>query len=336
MSTSDPYSEIMRLLTGFRISQAIHVAATLGVADLLKDGPRTANALATATNTDPRTLYRLLRTLAAAGVFREEADRQFSLAPMGDCLRTDAPRPVGPFAAFIARPYQWELWGQLLRSVRTGENAFRYVHGTSLWDYLSRHPEEGAIFDQGITGFSRGIVEAVARAYDFSSIACVVDVGGGEGTQLAAILARHPTMHGVLLDQPEVVTRAQPVLAAAGVYGRCDVVGGTFFEAVPSGGDVYLLKFILHDWDDAASLTILQNCRQACGPNAKLLVVEQLVAPPNEGLFTKLADLQMLVGPGGEERTEEEFAALFAAAKFRLEKVIVASTGVYILECQPA
>jgi O-methyltransferase domain/Dimerisation domain len=336
MATSDPYSDIMRLLTGYRISQAIHVAATLGVADLLKDGPRATDALAAATNTDPRTLYRLLRALAAAGIFCEETDRQFSLAPMGEYLRTDAPRPVGPFAAFIARPYVWQAWGQLLHCVRTGENAFHHVHGASQWDYQSRHPEEGAIFARAMTGYSIGIVEAVLRAYDFSSFACVVDVGGGEGTQLAAILARHPAMRGILLDQPEIVTQAQPVLAAAGVDGRCDAVGGTFFEAVPGGGDAYLLKFILHDWDDAASVTILKNCRKACGPKAKLLVVEQLLASPNEGLATKLADLQMLVGPGGEERTEGEFASLFTAAGFRLEKIIVATTGVYILECQPA
>jgi|tagenome__1003787_1003787.scaffolds.fasta_scaffold20890630_2 hypothetical protein len=336
MSTSDPYSDIMRLLTGYRISQAIHVAATLGVADLLKDGPRTTDALAASTNTDPRTLYRLLRALAAAGVFHEETGRQFSLAPMGEYLRMDAPHSVGPFAAFIARPYVWEPWGQLLHSVRTGKNAFHHVHGVSSWDYQLQHPEEGAIFARGMTGFSIGNIEAIVRAYDFSSFACIVDVGGGEGTQLAAILARHPAMRGILFDQPETVTRAQHVLAAAGVNERCDAVGGSFFETVPGGGDAYLLKFILHDWDDAASLAILRNCRKACGPKAKLLVVEQLIASPNEGLATKLTDLQMLVGPGGEERTEGEFATLFAAAGFRLEKTIVATTGVNILECQPA
>ena len=335
MTTTDPYSDIMRLLTGYRISQAIHVAATLGVADLLKEGPRTTDDLAAATNTESRTLYRLLRTLAAAGVFREETHRQFSLAPMGEYLRTDATRSVGPFAAFIGRPYVWEPWGHLLHSVRTGENAFHHVHGVSQWDYQSGHPEEAALFARGMTGYSTGIVEAVLRAYDFSSFACVVDVGGGEGTQLAAILARYPAMRGILLDQPDTVIRAQPVLAAAGVNERCDVVGGTFLEAVPGGGDAYLLKFILHDWGDADSLTIQQNCRQACKANAKLLVLERVVGPPNEGLATKFADLQMLVGPGGEERSEGEFAALFAAAGFRLEKIIAVTQGLCILEGLP-
>jgi ubiquinone/menaquinone biosynthesis C-methylase UbiE len=322
----------MRLLNGYRVTQAIHVAATLGIADLLKDGPRFADDLAAATGSHPGALYRVLRALAAVGVFREEADRRFSLAPMGRCLCSDAERPVGPYAAFVGRPHHWQAWGDLLHSTLTGENAFRHVHGVGVWDYLANNPEEGAIFDRAMTGNSRGIAERIMSAYDFSPFGRVVDVAGGQGALLAAILAAHQTMSGILFDRPEVVARARPVLEAARVTERCEVVGGSFFEAVPEGGDAYLLKYILHDWDDAASFSILRACRRACGPNAKLLVMERVVAPPNEGTETKISDLNMLVSPGGKERTGKEFVALLASAGFRMERIVEVDARLSVIE----
>ncbi len=335
MPEQNPSIELTRLVNGYQVSQALHVVATLGIADLLRDGPRTSDDLAAAADAHPRTLYRVLRALAAVGVFREAEGRSFSLTTMGEGLRSDARDPVGPWAAFIGRPYYWQAWAHLLHSVRTGENAFRHLHGADVWEYRAQHAEEGAIFDRAMTGLSQGVAGAVVSAYDFSRFGRVVDVGGGQGALLVAILAAHPGMRGVLLDQPHVVTRAGEVLRAAGVGNRCEVVGGSFFDAVPEGGDAYLLKAILHDWDDAASIAILKACRRAMRPEAKLLVLERVVAPANEGPDAKFGDLNMLVAPGGQERTGDEFAVLFAAADFRLTAVAPTGTRLSVIEAVP-
>jgi hypothetical protein len=335
MTASNPTAELRRLLNGYRVTQAIHVAATLGIADLLKEGPRHSDELAATTHTHPGALYRVLRALAAIGVFHEDGERRFSLTPLSQCLRSDATQPVGPYAIFVGRPHQWQAWGDLLRSVRTGENAYRHVHGVDLWEYITEHPEDGAIFDRAMTTNSHGVNEAIVAAYDFSPFGRVVDVGGGQGRLLAAVLAAHPAMRGVLQDRPEVVVRAQPGLEAAGVASRCEVVGGDFFETVPAGGDAYVLKLILHDWDDAASLRILAACRRACGLQARLLVMERVIPPPNEGEEVKISDLHMLVSPGGQERTREEFMALFAEAGFRLERVVGVDAPISVIEALP-
>jgi hypothetical protein len=335
MVARNPSAELMHLLNGYRVTQAIHVAATLGIADLLQTGPHSADDLAAATGSHPGALYRVLRALAAVGVFREEADRRFSLAPMGRCLCSDAERPVGPYAAFVGRPHHWQAWGDLLHSTLTGENAFRHVHGVGVWDYLADNPDEEMIFDRAMTGNSRGVAERIMAVYDFSPFRRVVDVAGGQGAMLAAVLAAHRTMYGVLFDRPEVIARAQPLLDAAGVADRCEVVGGSFFEAVPEGGDAYLLKYILHDWDNHGSVSILRACRRACAPNAKLLVMERIIAPPNEGLETKISDLNMLVSPNGQERTREEFAELLAAAGFRMEQIVEVDARLSLIESVP-
>jgi hypothetical protein len=337
MAPQTPALDLIRLVNGYQISQAIHVAAALGIADHLAAGERTSDDLAAATGAHPPTLYRLLRALAAAGVFREGPDRRFALTPMGECLRSDAPAPVAPWAVFIGRPYLWGAWAHLLHSVRTGQNAFRHLHGTSNFEYRSRHPEEQAIFDRAMSAGSRRHSAAVLAAYDFSPFRRVVDVGGGEGALLGDILAAHPHLRGTLFDQPHVVARARPALEAAGVLGRCDIAGGSFFEAVPGGGDAYVLKYILHDWDDAAYAAILKACRRAMGPGARLLVLERLVDPPNEGADNKFNDLNMLVEPGGLERTPAEFADLFAASGFRLTRVVpTTTTPLNVIEGVPA
>ncbi|MGB8273875.1 MAG: methyltransferase, partial [Alphaproteobacteria bacterium] len=322
MTEPDHPSQLMRLVNGFQVSQAIHVAATLGIADLLANGPRASDDLAAKTKTDPGALYRLLRALAAAGVFREESGKRFALAPLGACLRSDAPVPVAPWAALVGRPNYWQAWGSLLHSVRTGENAFRHVHGASTWEYRALHPEEGRMFDAAMTGLSRQVSKAVVEAYDFGSFGRVVDVGGGRGVILAAILAANPAVRGVLFDQPHVMADAGPVLRDAGVADRCDVQGGNFFTSVPAGGDCYILKAILHDWNDAEATQILRVCRAAMPADGKLLLVEQVIAPPNEGLIGKMSDLNMLVAPNGRERTADEFADLLALAGFRLTSVV--------------
>lgn len=330
-----PSLALKRLVDGYQMSQAIHVAATLGIADLLAGGARASDDLAAATATDPRTLYRLLRALASVGIFHEDEDRHFSLTPLGDCLRSNALEPVGGWAAYIGRPFYWEAWSDLLHSVKTGENAFRHVHGTDAWDYRARHPEENAIFDRAMTANARRTTEAVLVAYDFARFTRIVDVGGGQGALLAAILARYPAARGVLFDQSHVVARAEAILLRAGVADRCEVVGGDFFAAVPDGGDGYLMRAILHDWDDTEAIAILRSCRRAIAPPGRLLVIEWVIAPPNEGRDAKFGDLNMLVAPGGRERTREEYVALFASADFRLTGVFATAMGMSVIEAVP-
>lgn len=326
MGDQRPSAALIGLVNGFQVSQAIHVAATLGIADLLKNGPRSSEDLAAATDTHPRSLYRLLRALASVGIFREDKDRRFALTPFGDCLCSDASEPIGPWAVYIGQPEYQQAWGNLLHSVRTGETAFTHVHGMNMWEYNARNPMAGVIFDRAMTGGSRRVADAVLNAYDFQRFACVVDVGGGHGALLAAILTKHPSMRGVVFDQPHVVTGAEQVLRKAGIANRCQVVGGDFFEAVPDGGDAYVLKSILHDWEDEQARIILRNCRRVIGPNGKLLVIEQEISPPNEGTRGKFSDLNMLVRTGGQERTREEWVALFATGGFRLMGVIPTET----------
>lgn len=335
MTPSQPFVEIMRLVNGYRVSQAIHVAAVLGIADLLKDGPRTSDDLAAETKTHPRSLYRLLRALAAVGVFREEPARRFAGTPLSDCLRSDAPAPAAPWAEFVGQQPVWQAWGHLLHSVRTGANAFAHVHGVDVWTYRSQHPQDGAIFDRAMTGISRAVGEAVATAYDFGRFACIIDVGGGQGAFLAQVLAVHRAPRGVVFDQPHVVAGAPAMLEAAGIADRCTVRAGSFFEAVPEGGDAHVLKGILHDWEDAAAVAILRACRTAIRPGGKVLLIERLIAPPNEAAEAKFSDLNMLVSPGGQERTREEFAALFAAAGLRLAAIVATGTALNVIEGVP-
>src|SRR5262245_41290702 len=306
MNEPTPFAALMQLINGYQVSQAIHVAATLGIADLLRGGSRSSEELAEATQTDPRTLYRVLRALATVGVFREDDGQRFALTPMGECLCSDAGESAGPWAAFVGRPYYWNAWGELLHSVRTGENAFRHLHGTDVWRYRAAHAEEGVIFDRALTAISHGVGKAVAERCDFRAARCLIDVGGGQGAFLARILASHPEARGILFDQPHVVARAEGVLREAGVTDRCEVVGGDFFQSVPRGGDVYLMKAVLHDWYDPEATDILRVCRRAMDGSARLMVVEAVIAPPNEGRVAKFADLNMLVVPGGQERTREE------------------------------
>lgn len=331
-----PSVALKRLVDGYQVTQAIHVVATLGIADLLRDGPRASDDLAAMTDTHPGALYRLLRALASVGVFAEESDRRFALTPLGDCLRSDAPEPVNGWAAFIGRPYHWSAWADLLHSVRTGENAFQHLHGMDVWEYRVAHPEENVIFNGAMTALSRRAAEAVLAAYDFGRFRRVVDIGGGRGALLAAILTRHPDTQGVLFDLPHVVANAERLLRDAGVADRCEVVGGDFFAAVSDGGDAYMLRAILHDWEDTEATAILLSCRRAIAAEGRLLVIEWLVSPSNEGRDGKFSDLNMLVSPGGRERTREEYSTLIAAAGFRLTSVFPTAIGLAVIESVPA
>jgi hypothetical protein len=329
-------ADVRRLVNGFRISQAIHVAVVLGISDRLADGPRSAAELAEQTGCEPRSLYRLLRALAAVGVYEELDGQRFRSAPMGDALRTDAIEPVAGFAAFVGRPYNWQAWAGLLHSVRTGENAFRSIHGQDVWEYRIEHPEESVIFDAAMTSQSIFVAQSVLDAYDFGRFTEVVDVGGGRGAFLAAVLNRWPHLRGVVFDQPHVVQGAPELMRRAGVDARCTVVAGSFFDTVPAGRDAYVMKNVVHDWPDEQAVTILRACRAGMTGSATLQLVERLIQAPNEGPDAALSDLNMLVSPGGQERTEAEYAALLATAGFQLTTVTPTSTDVSVIEAIPA
>jgi hypothetical protein len=319
-------AELRRLVNSYQLSQAIHVAAVLGIADLLANGPRSSDELAAATGADPRAMYRLLRALAAFGLFREYDERRFSLTELGDALRTDAPESVAGWAAFVGRRNIRDAWSALEESIRTGENAFQVAHGMSVWEYRAQHREEGEIFDRAMASSTQLVIRSLIEAYDFGRFGTIVDVGGGNGSLVRALLAEYPKLNGVLFDQPHVVEGVD-----LGERGR--VVSGSFFESVPEGGDAYLLKWIIHDWEDEESVAILRTVR---AQGVTLLVIERVVGPPNEGPETKLGDLNMLVGPGGQERTLDEFRVLFEAAGYELVGNTPTDSGMFVLEGAPA
>ena len=332
MSRESPTQALRRLINGYQVTQAIHVAATLGIADLLGDGPLSSDELAARASAHPRSLHRVLRALASVGVLHEGDDGRFALTEIGEGLRSDAAEPLGGWAAYVGGPAHFSAWGALLHAVRTGENAFQSVHGANVWEYRAEHPEDGAVFDRAMTDVSRRANRELLEAYDFGRFERVVDVGGGHGAFLAAVLAAHPATRGVLFDQPHVVADAAPVLEAAGVSERCEVIAGSFFDTVPPGADAYLLKAIVHDWEDDDAVRILRNVRSAATDGATVLVVERELGAPNENPDAKFSDLNMMVGPGGRERTRDELATLFAAAGFTLERVVPTAIGLNVFE----
>lgn len=326
-------AELMQMVNGYQVSQAICVAATLGIADRLADGARTSDELAAMTGSHPRSLYRLLRALASVGIFFEEEGHSFALTPLGGALRADTRHSVAPWACMVERPYYRKAWGDLLHSVRTGENAFHHAHGMGVWAYRAEKPEESVIFDRAMSSFAPAVAAAVLDAYDFSPFATIMDVGGGQGALLAAILTRNPQQKGILFDQPQVVAGAAATIAP--VADRCQVVSGDFFAAVPEGADAHLMKWILHDWDDERSLAVLRSCRRSIRPDGRLVILESLLAPPNEGARAKFADLNMLAVPGGQERSVEEYARLFDATGFELTMAVDTGPRISVMECRP-
>jgi SAM-dependent methyltransferase len=325
--SENPHDQLAHLLSGYWYTQTIYVVAKLGLAELIQDRPRSVLELAQATGTNPKALYRLLRALASLGIFAEDQGR-FVLTPLAECLLDPAMKAL----ATVRGEFQYRAWGELLSSVQTGNSAFEKVYGQPLFDYFAEHPETGKLFDQAMTGVHGRETEAMLEAYDFSGIKTLADIGGGNGSVITAILRRHPAMQGLLFDLAGVAARAKADIEAAGLGGRCGVAAGNFFEGVPPSADAYLLRHIIHDWDDDQSQTILRNCRRAMGRGGKLLVVEGIVPPGNEPSVSKFFDLAMLVLPGGMERTEDEYRQLFEAAGLRLTRVVPTRTWVSVLE----
>jgi hypothetical protein len=332
---TDASRTLLQMIMGFRITQMIYVAARLRIADLLNDGPQTADTLAQATGTHAPSLYRLLRALAGQGIFAEDEHGRFALTPLAEPLRTGVPGSQRPAALVFGEPVRWGLWGNLLYSVTTGEPAFQHMHGTTMWEYQAAHPELNTNFNDFMTANTTYQAASVVAAYDFSPINTLVDVGGGHGMLIAAILQANPGMRGILCDAPHVVSGARPTLEAAGLVDRCELEECDFFSSVPKGGDAYILKFIIHDWDDEHALAILRTVRKAMPDDGRLLLVENVIPPGNSPHPGKLGDLQMLLALGGRERTEAEYGALFGKAGFRLTRTVPTQGQLSIIEATP-
>ena len=329
-----PPATLLQMMTGYWVSQALYVAAKLGVADLLADGPRPVEALAAATQTDTLSLRRVLRALASVGVFTEARPGTFALTPLAALLQTRTPDSMRALAIMYAEE-QYRAWGDLLHSVQTGATAFERQFGTSYFAYLAQHPEADRVFNEAMTGWTTQLVGAVVDAYDFSPFQTIVDVGGGYGTLLVAMLRSNPAARGILFDQPHVIAAAGEQMVVAGVAERCTTVGGDFFVEVPAGGDAYVLAQILHDWNDERSVAILQQCRRVMPAHGKLLVIELVLPPGEDPFFGKWLDLHMLVLVGARERTAAEYGALFHAAGFELARVVPTPAGPSVVEAVP-
>jgi ubiquinone/menaquinone biosynthesis C-methylase UbiE len=320
---------------GLVAQRALYAAAKLGVADVFAGGEVSSDHVAREVGAEPESTYRLMRTLASLGILAESAGRQFSLTPTGELLRTDHPQSMRQWIVFSGEPAYLAAWGEIVYTIQTGRPAWDKAHSLSFFEYLASHSEAGRIFDEAMTSLSHEEAEAVADAYDFSQFHEIVDVGGGHGKLLVTLLKRYPPMHGVVFDQPQVIEQARDMLAAEELGDRCRLAEGDFFNEVPAGGDAYLLKYILHDWDDAHAVTILAGCRRAIRPDGKLLLVETVVPGPDESHFAKLQDLEMLVLFASRERTEEEYGQMLSRAGFRLERVVRTVQPVSVIEAVP-
>jgi hypothetical protein len=314
--------QLLRMLQGYFLTQVVHVFASLGIADHLADGPKTSHALARLTATDEDALRRLLRTAVGFGLLEERHPGGFALLPLGALLRSDAPGSLRDYIIAMAAPSFWLPWGQLEHAIRSGKEAFTDVFGMNVWDYYAQHPHEGRDFAHAMSNITAMVADEVVAQYDVSTYQKIVDVGGSHGTLLAALLRANPAAKGVLFDRPNVIAEARQAIHARGLTERVELVGGDFFEEVPAGADLYLLKWILHDWDDAQSRAILRNIHRVAAAHSKLLIVERLLPSAPEPSLVHLMDLNMLVLAGGRERSREEFETLLSSAGYRLERVM--------------
>ena len=327
-----PPLQMLQLISGFWIARCVYIAAKLGIPDLLKDGPKTAEELATATKTHAPSLFRVLRALAAVRVLTQSDGYRFGKTPMLETLRSDVPGSLRAFAMTELGEEHYPAWGELLYSVRTGGIGFDKAFGEPCWEFYAKHPENAQIFNDAMSGMTAQAENALHAAYDFTGINTIIDLGGGHGGLITSILTRHPNLRGILFDAPVVVEGAKPKIAASPIADRCEVIGGDFFQSVPAGGDAIIMKWIIHDWNDDQSVAIMKNCHRALAENGKLILVEAVVPPGDEMHFAKFIDLNMLVMTGGRERTEEEFRQLYESAGFRLTRVVPTESPFSVIE----
>lgn len=316
-------------------SRALWAAAKLGLADLMAVGPQSAAALAEATGTHAPSIYRLMRALCGLGIFHEDDQGRFELTPVSQLMRTDSPQTMRSTLISELGEVHYPTWGDIMHSLRTGQRAFDHVFGADVWAYFQDHKEVGQTFHNSMMNLTKALDQAILAAYDFSPFAKVLDVGGGHGGLLTAILQKHATVRGVVFDVPNVAAGAKEHLASANLADRCEVTSGDFFQAIPAtGADACTMKFILHDWNDEQSLTILRNLHRALPADATLLLLETVIPQRNEHSFGNFMDLNMLVMTGGRERTAEEYRQLLKQGGFELQRVVPTESLLGIVEAK--
>ena len=332
-----PAEQIFQLGWGYFLSAALYSVLQLRIPDLLVKGPRTAASLAESCGAHPGALRRVLRALATANVFAEVAPKTYALTPVSDMLRSDHPSQMREMAMFMSHPFHLNVFREMSYSVATGKSAMEKVHGMPCFDAMATMPDVADHFHKAMTSFSRQIAPAVLAVYDFAGVDTLMDVAGGHGWTLCEILNRHPRMKGILFDMPDVIEHDECKTCTLNLSGRCRRIGGNFFESIPAGADAYYMQHIIHDWDDERALTILGNVRRALKgvANGRVLVVDSVLPEGPEPHFGKMLDLEMLMLPGGQERTESEFRALFEQAGFRLARVVPTGMPKSVLEARP-
>ena len=321
-----------QMIFGKWVSMSLSVAARLRIADHLANGPRSVEELSRATTTHQPSLYRLMRALASVGVFRSNDQEQFELTEVGALLRSGIPGSMRGVADYCGEMWSWRAWESMQHSIETGETAFDSVFGESVFEYLSKHPEESAVFNEGMTGFSGTAALAIIETYDFSRFQSIIDIGGGHGHLLASILREFVKLRGAVFDSTHVVKGSHDTFHKFGVADRAESIGGDFFREVPAGFDAYLLKHIIHDWNDNDCGRILQTIRRASSAGTTLLIFEMVIPPGDEPHPGKLLDLEMLVVASGQERTATEYQSLLSANGFRLERIIPLRSPLSIVE----
>lgn len=329
-----PHAQLIQMGTAAWVSAIVNIAAQLGLADRLAAGPKSADELAGAMGLHAPSLHRLMRSLAGLGILTEGDAQRFGLTALGEALETGAPGAARATLIAFSGPF-WHGWEETLHALQTGRTGFEKAFGMNFFEYLRQHPEAASYFSEAMVGFHGAEPPAVAAAYDFSQFKTIVDVGGATGNLIAAILSQHAGPRGILFDRPYVVADAPALLKSRGVEDRVAIVGGDFFATAPAGGDAYVLSHVIHDWDEERCLTILGHCRKAIKPDGKLLIVEMVLPPGDTPHPGKVLDIVMLVFPGGQERTQEEYAPLLAKAGFRLTRVVPTASAVSIVEAVP-
>ncbi len=339
MSATEPSEQaqaaMLQIISGFWVSRAVFIIAKLGIPDLLQTGDKTAEELASATDTHAPSLFRVLRALASVGVVTSDDNNRFGQTPLTETLVTNIPGSLRWFTISELGQEHYPAWGNLMYSVKTGGIAFDDFFKKDVWAYFKDNPEDAAVFNDSMSGMTAALNESLRSRYDFSGFNKVVDVGGGHGGLITEILKSNDHLQGILFDSPVVIEGAKEKLAAAGIADRCEAVSGDFFQAVPEGGDVYVMKWIIHDWEDAKSITILKNCRKQMKSGNRLILVDCVVPETTEPDFSKFIDLNMLVMTGGKERTESEFSSLLMNSGFKLLRVIPTDQPFSIIEAEP-
>lgn len=330
-----PAAALRQMIMGFRTTQLIYVAAKLRIADQLRSGPQHSDTLAQRSGADPQSLYRLLRALASIGIFKETGDGLFHVTPLAELLQTGVSGSLHAIALLYGDAWCWSAYGNMFHSITTGEPAFPHFHGQPFFEYLNQHAQAAEIFNKAMTAFSDQEIDAILQAYDFSDVSTIVDIGGGHGYLITAILKANKEAQGLLFEQAPVLDGARNFITSMELEARCELISGDFFNAVPAGGDCYILKSVIHDWDDENASRILKNCRTAMTNNARLLLIERVVPAGDEPSEAKLFDINMLVMLGGCERTAEQYEHLLQGAGLHITNIIATSSALSIVEAVP-